>query len=250
VNRYFGTPLLEFRNAAVSAAEHAYQARQCIESHEHDQAYICVVISGSYRESSELGERDCRSGDVLIHPAGTMHSDTFGPVESRLLMIAADREQFPRPAIFDEGPACAIGARIHDEIAAPDDVTGVAVEGLLLELSAVAHRANGSSSLPGWLRRARERIEDLLPRRCTIRELAQEADVHPAHFAREFRAHHGRTVAEFIRERRVMLARSAIVRGESLVDAAASAGFADQSELTRAFRRVTGTTPSRFRRTL
>ena len=247
MNGYFGTPLLEWRNDAVFATEHVYRPSQDIAAHEHDHAYVCVVISGSYRERSDLGTRDCRAGDVLIHPPGALHSDSFGPVESRLLMLATDRRYFPQPAIFDRGPACAIGARIHDEIAAPDDVTGVAIEGLLLELSAVAHRSNGPTSAPGWLRRARERIEDSLPRRCTIRELAEEAGVHPTHFARVFRAHHGATVAEFVRNRRVTLAKHAIMRGETLADAADSAGFADQSELTRAFRRVTGTTPSKFR---
>ena len=63
--------------------------------------------------------------------------------------------------------------------------------------------------------------------------------MHPTHFARVFRAHHGTTVAEFVRKRRVTLAKNAILRGETLADVACSAGFADQSELTRAFRRVT-----------
>ena len=45
-----------------------------IAAHEHDHAYVCVVISGSYREHSDLGTRDCRAGDVLIHPAGALHS--------------------------------------------------------------------------------------------------------------------------------------------------------------------------------
>jgi AraC family transcriptional regulator len=250
VNGFFGTPLLEWRNDAMFVTEHVYRPSQRIAAHEHDQAYVCVVVRGAYRERSDLGERDCRTGAVLVHPAGATHSDSFGPVESRLLMLGTEREMFPRPAVFDIGPACEIGARIHDEVAAPDEVTGLAIEGLLLELSALAHRANHRGSPPGWLRRTRERIDDTLPDRCSIRALAGDAGVHPAHLARVFRSHVGCTVAEYIRRRRVMLAKDAIARGETLPNVAYSAGFADQSELTRAFRRVTGTTPAQFRRAL
>jgi AraC family transcriptional regulator len=254
VNEFFGTPLLEWRSDWVLATEQLYRPLQRIERHEHEEPYVCVVVRGAYRERSSEGERDCRTGAVLIHPAGVSHSDRFGNAESRLLMLAItpqwDRCAFTRPAMFDSGPARQIGARIHDEVASADDVTAVAIEGLLLELIALSHRAGRESRAPGWLLRARERIDDSLPRRCSIRDLSFEAGVHPSHFARVFRSHLGGSVADYVRERRVIVAKQSIAAGETLADAALAAGFSDQSELTRAFRRVTGTTPARFRRAL
>lgn len=35
---------------------------------------------------SDAGERECRAGAVLIHPAGATHSDRFGGGEARLLI--------------------------------------------------------------------------------------------------------------------------------------------------------------------
>jgi AraC family transcriptional regulator len=253
VNRFFGTQTLGWNNEWFLATEQVYQPSQRIGRHEHDVPYVCVVVRGAYRERSDLGERDCRAGSVLIHPAGATHSDRFGSAESRLLMLAISpqwgRLAFTRPEIFHTGPAAAIGARIHHEIAAPDEVTGIAIEGLLLELTAAARRAEHHSA-PAWLRRARQQIDDSLPQRYTIRALADESGVHPAHFARVFRAHFGCSVADYVRDRRVIIAKTAIQTGETLADAALSAGFNDQSELTRAFRRVTGVTPARYRRTL
>ena len=46
--------------------------------------------------------------------------------------------------------------------------------------------------------------------------------------------------------RRLGLARSAIERGVPLAEAAASAGFADQSHMTRQFKRAYGLTPARW----
>ena len=252
MNGFFGTPLLEWRNEWLFATEQLYRPSQRIGRHEHDQPYVCVVVRGAYRERSDLGERDCRAGTVLIHPAGTSHSDRFGEAESRLLMLAIapqwDRCAFTRPELFDSGPGRAIGARIHDEVAAADEVSSIAIEGLLLELSALSHRTQKQSVAPGWLRRARAHIDDSLPGRNSIRDLALEAGIHPAHFARVFRAHLGCTVADYVRDRRIAIAKDAITAGETLAGVAVAAGFADQSELTRAFRRVTGMTPAQFRR--
>jgi len=44
------------------------------------------------------------------------------------------------------------------------------------------------------------------------------------------------------------MAKEAIALGRTLAEAALEAGFADQSDLTRAFRRVAGMTPAQFRR--
>jgi AraC family transcriptional regulator len=250
---FFGSPLLDWRGDSIAITEQVYRPGQHIGHHAHDEAYVCVVLSGGYRERSEGGERDCRRGSVLIHPAGSSHSDRFGAAESRLLMleIAPEwRHEFTEPQIFDAGPAVAIGARLHEEAVHPDDATPLAVEGLALELMALSRREciRRSAQPPAWLRRARERIDDTLPARCAVRDLAAVAGVHAAHFSRVFRAHFGCTVAGYVRRQRIGRAKEAIAGGRNLAEAAIEAGFADQSDLTRAFRRVDGITPAEFRR--
>jgi AraC family transcriptional regulator len=250
---FFGMPVLEWRSGSTFVAEHLYRPHQRIERHQHDHPYICVVLSGGYLERSDHGERECRSGSVLIHPAGSRHSDRFGRREARLLMveIAQDPQRLPfsEPQMFDSGPAWGIGLRLHQEASCVDDVTPLAIEGLTLELMAFAHRdrIRRSGRPPEWLRLARERIDDELPLRIPACELATAAGVHPAHFSRVFRAHFGGTVADYVRRRRVGIAKEAIADGRTLAEAALDAGFADQSDLTRAFRRILGITPTQFR---
>jgi AraC-like DNA-binding protein len=65
---------------------------------------------------------------------------------------------------------------------------------------------------------------------------------------RDFKRVTSLTPSAFIRDRRVRLASGLIQQGETLANAAMSAGFADQSHLTRAFKLSHGFTPGILRK--
>ena len=72
--------------------------------------------------------------------------------------------------------------------------------------------------------------------------------MHPVHLARQFRASQGCTVGEYIRRVRVGFARRELVMTDKpIAEIALSAGFFDQSQLTKTFKRVTGRTPAAYR---
>ncbi len=84
-----------------------------------------------------------------------------------------------------------------------------------------------------------------------VADLAREAGVHRVHLARAFRDHFGESVTLFARRVRLEAAQRLIAAGGiSLAQAAARAGFADQSHLTRVMRAALGLTPGRMRATL
>lgn len=64
--------------------------------------------------------------------------------------------------------------------------------------------------------------------------------------ARHFRRAFGTSPDRYRTMRRLALARAAIEGGQSLARAAAEAGFADQSHMTRQFKRTYGLTPARW----
>jgi AraC-like DNA-binding protein len=64
--------------------------------------------------------------------------------------------------------------------------------------------------------------------------------------ARHFRRAFGTSPDRYRTMRRLALARAAIERGLPLAEAAARAGFADQSHMTRQFKRTYGLTPARW----
>lgn len=64
--------------------------------------------------------------------------------------------------------------------------------------------------------------------------------------ARSFRRAFGTSPDRYRTQRRLSLARAAIESGQPLAQAAAEAGFADQSHMTRQFKRTYGLTPARW----
>ncbi|HMF39645.1 MAG TPA: AraC family transcriptional regulator [Polyangia bacterium] len=96
-----------------------------------------------------------------------------------------------------------------------------------------------------------EQVRDLLVQRVAenvrLDDLAQVADLSRFHLIRLFRQRYGVTPFAFQRNLRVERVRDALRYGESLAEAAADLGFADQSHLGRAFRAVMGATPGQYR---
>lgn len=65
--------------------------------------------------------------------------------------------------------------------------------------------------------------------------------------ARQFRALYGTSPHRYLVQRRLSRARTMILQGASLAEAAIAAGFADQSHMTRHFAKTYGMPPGRFR---
>jgi AraC family transcriptional regulator len=97
-------------------------------------------------------------------------------------------------------------------------------------------------ALMAWIE---QRLDDPL----TLERIAERADLSPYHFSRLFTARMGRSVMAHVRGRR-------LVRGArrlcdepdlKLVELAFDCGFESQEAFTRAFKRVFGASPGRFR---
>ena len=83
---------------------------------------------------------------------------------------------------------------------------------------------------------------------CRSRDLAAEACLSPFHFSRLFRDATGLSPHRYVIERRIRAAQKMLSSTQSpLVDVALETGFGSQATFTRAFRQVTGVTPSQFR---
>jgi AraC family transcriptional regulator len=112
-------------------------------------------------------------------------------------------------------------------------------------------RSFSGGMTPSILRRCVEFIETHLERELHLSELANEAGFSTSHFIRSFRQITGKTPHQYLLRRRVERAKSVMRdRRVSLTEVALASGFADQHHLARIFRRMTGLTPSSYRRSL
>jgi AraC-like DNA-binding protein len=94
-----------------------------------------------------------------------------------------------------------------------------------------------------------EYVEANLEGRITVEDVARSVDLSGSHFCRAFRGTFGMSVHRYVMCRRVARAQVLMLStNDPLCDIALRCGLADQSHLTRWFRRVTGTTPALWRR--
>lgn len=225
---------------------------------EPDRGYMVVVLEGSVRKSFARVSSTLSRGSFATLPAGATHSSCFASNGAQILAVrAADDEArrlfgslLTRHSHVRATASTELGWRIAGELHAHDASSGLALEGLILQLLAAAERSTGDATRgrAEWLRSARDLLHDRTPDQPSLSELGETVGRHPTHVARAFRREYGLTVAEYARSLRLEWARAQIVIDDApLAQIAVEAGFADQSHFTRAFRRHTGITPGRYR---
>jgi AraC-like DNA-binding protein len=104
--------------------------------------------------------------------------------------------------------------------------------------------------LIAWqVKRVVEYVETRIEQRLTVEDVARSIGLSGSHFCRRFSKTFGMSVHRYVMRRRVARAQALMMASdEPLCDIALRCGLADQSHLTRWFRRVTGTTPASWRR--
>jgi AraC-like DNA-binding protein len=98
------------------------------------------------------------------------------------------------------------------------------------------------------VRVTKEWIERHLGDPIDVSEMARRVELSRPHFTEIFREVEGVPPWSYVMERRVRRAIELLDRDVPASEAAAEAGFCDQSHMTRVFKRVTGTTPGEYRR--
>lgn len=248
--------------AGLHLTENAYVPRIKVPRHAHRYACFCFVLEGSYREIYHKNVIECRPSQLIFRPAGEVHSDHFGPRRVRCFIIEVETEWFLRlqghaipldtPTRFQSCSIRWLVMKLRNECRRTDDVTPMAVEGIMLEIGAEIFRQSTKTywrkESPLWLKKAKEILHDNFSERMTLRSIAESVGVHPVHLATAFRQHYHCTVGEYIRRLRIEFASRQILETDApLVDIALAAGFTHQAHFSRAFKRLTGLTPAEFR---
>lgn len=103
-------------------------------------------------------------------------------------------------------------------------------------------------SLPLFLRRALEFVENHYDSHLSLAEVARVACVSPTYLSRAFSHHCGASFVDVCHRVRVLAAQELLRdSGRTLADVAEQVGLTDASHLTRVFRKITGETPGAYR---
>jgi AraC family transcriptional regulator len=230
--------------------------------HTHDRACVATMLEGSFDLAIAGRVLPCPPASVATEPAGERHANRMGYAGAHVVVIQPDprRGDLLRPfAPFLERAShrhhagiAAGAARLSRELDRPDDLAPLAAEAAVLEILVVLGRVarDAERAPPPWLLRSRDLVHARFREPLRVADLAGEADVHPGHLARAFRRHFRMTLGSYVRTLRLEWVAARLLESEqSLASIALAAGFADQSHLTRAFKRYSGLTPQVYRRT-
>ncbi len=165
---------------AFRLIEIVYTSRSAISAHAHRSACFAFVFRGSCAEHYGNRQIEARRSSLVYRPAGEIHSDEICAPNTRCLLIEFDPlwlKALPLvpagPALYESESLFWIARRLQKELQVADDVTSIAVEGLMLEIAAGVWRAaSPRSPVPEWLRKAREIVDARFTERVSLSTVA------------------------------------------------------------------------------
>ena len=261
-----GRPLARIRMgvgaAGIERAEAFFRDR-AFALHRHDTYAVGVTVSGVQTFTYRGAVRLCLPGRLHVLYPDELHDgapgtdDGFGYrilyVDPGLIGTALDGR--PLPFVADpvvaatSAPARRLAAAIRD-IDEPLDEVGVSAVVVTLADALSEIAGDRAVARPVVDREAVARVREALMEEAgeaaPMAALEAVAGLDRWTLARQFRAAYGTSPQRFRVLRRLGRARRLIASGVTLADAAAAAGFADQSHMTRQFKGTYGLTPARW----
>jgi AraC family transcriptional regulator len=210
-----------------------------------------LMPAGSPSRVRSSGRKD--QLHIFLEPGlvGRVAAEAFDLDPARLTVPPLDGLELPhlRAAMTAVGAELASGGP-GGPLAAESLANLLAVH-LIRHVSAPRRLERGRDGvLPrGRLRAVEEYIEEHLDGCPTLAQLAAVVRLNPYHFARQFKAATGLPPHQYVILRRVERAKQLLQAGTdlSLAEVALHAGFSDQSQFSRHFKRLVGVTPGQFR---
>jgi AraC-like DNA-binding protein len=233
--------------------------------HRHDTYAIGMTLQGVQAFRYRGAEERSVPGQVFVlHPDET-HDGHAGSeegfryrilyIEPRAIQDALGERRLPLPFVravvsTDQRLAAAIAPALGDLDLSLEDLHR---DQILLDLAEALAAADPSLarrqlSARHWhaVRKARDFLDANVESAVTSAELEGVAGLSRYALARHFRACLGTSPYRYLVLRRLDRVRTLIRRGAPLADAALACGFADQSHMTRHFKKAHGISPGRW----
>ncbi|MGZ3873338.1 MAG: helix-turn-helix transcriptional regulator [Mucilaginibacter sp.] len=238
-------------HSALSFVDTAYSEKVFNGWHAHERAHLTLILNGGNLERRKNGEQALLTGQVVFYHSHELHQNDHTIVPSRNLNLEIDNSFFTRYDITEEqiGEALNSGrltslefTRLFQETVFKNPASSDSLHLLLLSLT-----QDAGKSIPDWLIRLRELLNDRWDQWPALAELAAECEVHPVTLSKYFHRFFGCTLGAYMRKLKARHALDMIRSGRhSLSEICHACGFADQSHFIRSFKDATGMLPKKF----
>ncbi len=255
------TVVKEYCTRGLRLSESVYPAHLKTPRHSHENAYFCLILSGTSLQYYGSRSRERKPNTTLFYLPDETHWESFDKTGGRIFSVEIGPEWLERlrecsvvqheSLAFEGGRLSWLARGLYRELGSPDSVSSLAIEGLTLEILAEAARQRANTlrpKAPRWLIVAKDLLHAEFAEELSLSRVAKQVGVHPVHLATTFRKYYGSTVGEYVRRLRIEFALNEIASTDTpLAQVAVAAGFANQAHFTRIFKQHTGMTPARYR---
>jgi AraC family transcriptional regulator len=257
---------IQFPHASIECRRALYSAASSTGRHYHDDANLVFTLSGSLIQSMGSETTVLNPHSLMYVPAGEMHATTFGRRGARCFFVSIDAMWIERKLdsakIDGSRPKITpgrsylqpFGLKMYEEFRDPDSLSAMIVEGALLELFGRWSREGRERRQggPGWLRSVKILLHDSSRESISLMDVSHTVGMHSSQVSREFHQAYGMTVGEYIRKLRVDYVADKLRypgrRPEALTALALEAGFSSHAHMSSVFGRITGMSPSQYKK--
>jgi len=210
---------------------------------------IMVIHPGEVHTGRCVGEAGCKYRMFYVHP--TFLLELYQHLSGKLAQSLFFRNQ----NIKDNNTA----NLLHSLHAAIEKSKTPAIEKESRMIEALTHllvrhatpRPFGIQETANrkYVRIAKEFIEENYKDNLTLKEIAMVVNISPFHLLRMFKEDVGLAPHAYLTQYRIRKAMHLLSKGTPIVQVALQTGFCDQSQFTKRFKQLVGTTPGHFRNT-
>lgn len=244
--------------------------------HFHDYYEVLLYLEGDVRFICETNTFLPKHGDLLVVPPGCLHTSRLNAEKTRysrhvfylhpgafdayqgeslLQFLNADHGK-PFLSAF-KGSALEQVLSLLDTLEAtlisdaPDD--RALAQALMIQLFHVFNRqaqrdARFDNCFPPNVVEIQKYLDEHFTEVSTVSEVAEHFFYSREYVSRLFKRYLNTTVADYVLKRRISHSQTLIVSGLPLIDVCFHSGFGSVSTFIRAFRSITGMTPSAYRK--
>lgn len=239
-----------------ASALHARFVAHRYPRHAHAYGVVGLVDSGAQSYWYRGARHVTGAGQVFIVNPGEPHTgESAAPAGYVYRTLYLDPSPCFSGTVLSDARLAASLARFHDALAcgAPRLEQDALLARALTRLARYSDAAVSASPVgreSHAVAQVREYIEAHFAQDLSLATLAGVVGLSPHYFARAFQRAMGVPPHGYLESVRIAKARELLDRGESIVSSAISVGYADQSHLTRRFKRFLGITPGQYIRAL
>ena len=250
--QYLGQTIKSYETDMISVKSTLHKKSES-KFHSHRNAYLSILLSGLYSETTVDSQQMVAPSNFLYRPARYKHKNQFITDRTKCLNIEFSSEWFEKHDINSK--------KIQPKIKSIQNhplVLRLLIDFLkhrkidffeeLLKQFVVSEEKVTSSLRNPWLHKLIQILDNEVEKSHSLTTLSERVFVHPNYMSRVFKENLGVTIGQYQMERKIKSAtKKLFVEKNSIAQIASDCGFFDESHFIRTFKACNRITPHQFR---